>query len=219
MSGQRISPNRFREAEGVGDWRIAEWCAMAFFATESYAQGLEVAGAVGSVTDRAEIDIRKRGVTVRLPAVEQYEGESEGGYDQSHIDLARRISVALRGLGRTADPSQVQQSQVAIDTTDIARIRPFWRAVLGYREVGEEDLLDPHDRGMAVWFQEVAEMSQHRNRIHVDVFVPYDQVRRRVDAALAAGGRIAQDKFAPMWWTLADADGNEVDVTSIEDRD
>jgi 4a-hydroxytetrahydrobiopterin dehydratase len=49
--------------------------------------------------------------------------------------------------------------------------------------------------------------------------VPYDQVRARVDAAVAAGGRIAEDKFVPMWWTLADADGNLADVTSIEDRD
>jgi hypothetical protein len=27
---------------------------------------------------------------------------------------------------------------------------PFWRAVLGYEQVGAEDLLDPHRRGWAL---------------------------------------------------------------------
>ena len=30
---------------------------------------------------------------------------------------------------------------------------PFWRAVLGYRQVGDEDLLDPRGRGPSLWFQ------------------------------------------------------------------
>jgi 4a-hydroxytetrahydrobiopterin dehydratase len=52
----------------------------------------------------------------------------------------------------------------------------------------------------------------HRNRIHIDVFVPHDQAEARVAAAIAAGGRLVTDKFAPTWWTLADAEGNEADV-------
>lgn len=31
-------------------------------------------------------------------------------------------------------------------------------------------------------------------------------------AAIAAGGRLVTDKYAPSWWTLADAEGNEADV-------
>ena len=30
---------------------------------------------------------------------------------------------------------------------------PFWRAVLGYRQVGDSDLVDPQNRGPAIWFQ------------------------------------------------------------------
>lgn len=58
-----------------------------------------------------------------------------------------------------------------------------------------------------------------RNRIHVDVFVPDDQARSRIDAALAAGGRIAYDAEAPEWWTLADPEGNEVDIAVSAGRE
>ena len=58
-----------------------------------------------------------------------------------------------------------------------------------------------------------------RNRIHIDVYVPHDQAEARVAAALAAGGHIASDENAPEWWTLADAEGNEVDVAPWPDRD
>jgi len=51
-----------------------------------------------------------------------------------------------------------------------------------------------------------------RNRIHIDVWVPHDQAKARVAAAIAAGGRLVTDKHAPTWWTLANAEGNEADV-------
>jgi len=35
-------------------------------------------------------------------------------------------------------------------------------------------------------------------------FDPYEQAEARIAAALAAGGRMVRDKFAPSWWTLAD---------------
>ena len=35
---------------------------------------------------------------------------------------------------------------------------------------------------------------------------------------LAAGGRIVYDGHAPDWWTLADPEGNEVDVAPWPDR-
>ncbi|GAA1961068.1 hypothetical protein [Microbacterium deminutum] len=38
-----------------------------------------------------------------------------------------------------------------------------------------------------------------RGRIHIDVSVPAEIERKRVDAALAAGGRIADDSHAPEW--------------------
>jgi 4a-hydroxytetrahydrobiopterin dehydratase len=52
----------------------------------------------------------------------------------------------------------------------------------------------------------------------VDVFVPIGQAQARVAAAVAAGGRVVNDANAPMWWTLADTEGNEVDIATMEGR-
>lgn len=56
-------------------------------------------------------------------------------------------------------------------------------------------------------------------QIHIDIYVPHDQAEARVAAAIAAGGHVVSDENAPGWWTLADAEGNEVDVASWPDRD
>jgi 4a-hydroxytetrahydrobiopterin dehydratase len=97
-------------------------------------------------------------------------------------------------------------------------VLPFWRAVLGYEQLGEEDLVDPQRRNPSLWFQQMDPPRTARNRIHLDVSVPYDQAEARVAAALAAGGRLVSDAHAPMWWTLADAEGNEVDVATCLGR-
>jgi len=54
--------------------------------------------------------------------------------------------------------------------------------------------------------------------IHVAIWVPYEQAEARVAAALAAGGRMVRDQFAPAWWTLADAAGNEADIATTMSR-
>lgn len=58
-----------------------------------------------------------------------------------------------------------------------------------------------------------------RNRVHVDISVPHDQGEARVAAAIAAGGHLVSDRHAPARWTLADAEGNEVDVATWMGRD
>lgn len=111
-----------------------------------------------------------------------------------------------------AEPGAVQHVQVSIDTLDPARVRPFWGAVLGYAEFEDADLVDPVRRGPGFWFQRMDEPRPGRNRIHLDLYLPHDEAEARIAAALAAGGRVVSDAHAPGWWTLADPDGNEVDV-------
>ena len=50
--------------------------------------------------------------------------------------------------------------------------------------------------------------------IHVAIWVPYEQAEARIAAALAAAGRMVRDEFAPAWWTLTDAAGNEADIAT-----
>jgi 4a-hydroxytetrahydrobiopterin dehydratase len=55
--------------------------------------------------------------------------------------------------------------------------------------------------------------------IHIAIWVPYEQAAARIEAALASGGSMVRDAFAPSWWTLADAAGNEVDISTTMGRD
>jgi 4a-hydroxytetrahydrobiopterin dehydratase len=100
---------------------------------------------------------------------------------------------------------------------------PFWQAILGYQrrpDSPEEDLIDPQWRGPALWFESMDELrADGGGSVHVAVWVPAELAEARVQAALAAGGRMVRDEFAPAWWTLADAYGNECDVSSIASRD
>jgi 4a-hydroxytetrahydrobiopterin dehydratase len=135
------------------------------------------------------------------------------------LDLARRISAAARAFGAVSDPSQVQTVQMAIASKSVDDVRPFWRALFGYAEHGPEDLVDLQGRGMSLWFQELPAEKPLRHAFHIDVSVPRAVGRARVDAALAAGGRIAADSDEQEWWTLADPAGNKVDIAIWTDRD
>jgi 4a-hydroxytetrahydrobiopterin dehydratase len=152
-------------------------------------------------------------VTVRLHPNET------GGQTDADVALAQQISTTASDVGLPADPSAVHTVQIAIDALVSTEVLSFWRAVLGYEQLGEEDLLDPRRRGPAIWFQQMKEPRTERNRIHVDVSVPHDQAEARVAAGVAAGGRVVFDRYAPAWWTLADPEGNEVDIASWMDRD
>jgi len=100
-------------------------------------------------------------------------------------------------------------------------VLPFWRAILGYDfvEVTGDNLVDPKHIGPTVWFQQMDAPRPQRNRIHVDLYVPHEQAEGRIAAAIEAGGRIVYDGHAPLWWTLADPEGNEVDVAPWPDLD
>jgi 4a-hydroxytetrahydrobiopterin dehydratase len=111
----------------------------------------------------------------------------------------------------------VQAVEVAIDTLDADRIRPFWAAVLAYRDV-DGVLVDPLRLGPPMWFQTMDEPRPGRDRFHIDVSVPHDEAEARIEAALAAGGRMVTDRYARAWWVLADADGNEACVCTWQDR-
>jgi len=150
-------------------------------------------------------------VTVRLTDLD--------GLSERDVELARQISAAARELNVSADPTAVQTVQVAIDALVGPEVQPFWRAVLGYEQFGDEDLVDPHGRGPSFWFQQMDAPRPQRNRIHVGISVPHDQAGARVAAAIATGGHLVTDQNAPAWWTMADAEGNEVDVATWMGRD
>ncbi|MEU5722834.1 VOC family protein [Micromonospora sp. NPDC047738] len=211
---ERITPGQFHAAAGVEDWRVLGEGACAWFRTGSFAAGARLVRAIGELPGlddhHPDVDLRHGGVAVRLITLtSDYYGLT--GRD---LELARRISAVARELGVPADPSAVQTVQVTIDALVGPEVTPFWRALLGYvhRAGSPEDLVDPRGRGPAFWFQAMDAPRPQRNRVHVDVWVPYDQAEARVAAALAAGGRLVSDADAPSNWVLADAEGNEACV-------
>lgn len=149
-----------------------------------------------------------------------------GAVTEVDVRLADAITAALEhDPARSPVPSgSPQLLEIAIDTRDASAIRPFWKAVLGY--VDElvpdgpgEGLVDPAGRMPTIWFQHMDEPRPLRNRIHFDVTVPHDQANRRVQQALAGGGRLLSDAQARAFWVLADSEGNEVCVCTWQDRD
>ena len=55
--------------------------------------------------------------------------------------------------------------------------------------------------------------------MHFGCWVPADLAEARVQAALAAGGTLVTDEFAPDWWVLADREGNEADIATALGRE
>src|SRR5439155_1389272 len=159
-----------------------------------------------------DVDLRHDGVIVRLITVPT----NYYGLGERDLELARQITAIARKLGVPADPAHVQTVQITIDAFDIPKVKAFWRAVLGYQERDDspEDLVDPRGRGASIWFQKIDAPDPEVNRIHLDVWVPPDQAQARINAAIAAGGHLVTDKYAPAWWTLADAEGNLADVAT-----
>ena len=220
----RISPKEFLGSEGVGDWRIVgSDGACAFFATRSFAESARLVIAIselaGTEEHRPRIDVRRDGVTVSLITLEQ----GYMGMSRRDVDAAREISATARRLGLSADPSAVQSLLVVPGAADIKAVVPFWRAAFGYEpriDSPDEDLVDPRDRLAAFWFEQMKETRRDGGgAIHIAVWVPREKAQERVAAALAAGGRMVRDEFAPSWWTLADSAGNEVDIATVAGRD
>ena len=137
--------------------------------------------------------------------------------EQRHVHTARAISAVARTHGAVVDRTRAQEVQLAIagqpDTVNVG----FWRAVLGYARLADDNAVDPLGHGSTVWMQELDPVKPLRHAMHVDVSVAREQVEQRLAAALDAGGRIVDDSSAPSAWTLADGAGNRVCICAWPD--
>jgi Glyoxalase-like domain len=211
-------------AAETADWR-AMFGGMTFYPITSPIRAAELVTVVAGLADDAGlpllVDLRPDGVTI--------DSGKDLWEDDGFRDLAGAVQAAARDLGLTADTTRLRFVQIGIDAVDVPRVREFWRVVLGYEndprtaEFGVTDIYDPRRLNLTIFFQQMDASDEarrtQRNRIHVDVYVPDDQAQVRIDAALAAGGRLVYDDDAPEWWTLADPEGNELDIAVIPGRE
>ena len=196
---------------------------------DSLAQALAVAreatAACGeNLSDHLRVDMRPDRVELTLQA------PRPGGLTADDIDLSQRITAAVVAMGLSTTGStteagrrSVQMLEIAIDALDIAAIRPFWRAVMGYGDESAgggpvDAVVDPVGQGPSIWFQQMDAPRPQRNRIHLDIAVPHDEAEARVQAALGAGGVLVSDAAARAFWVLADVEGNEICVCTWQDR-
>ncbi|MEO6201377.1 MAG: VOC family protein [Cryobacterium sp.] len=129
-------------------------------------------------------------------------------------EASRLVSEAAAGLGLVAAPELIQTVDIMVVQSGVDT-RPFWTAALGYDVLGDTDAVDPLRRGPSLSFTEIDRSG--RGRTHIDVSVPTDRARERVDAALSAGGRLVDDTRAPMWWTIASPGNHGIDIAAWTD--
>jgi Glyoxalase-like domain len=217
ISPDWMSAAEFHRREGVSDWRVPDTGAQAVFAATSVAQAASLVAPIVAAAERfgivPDIDVRAEGVVVRVLNL------SFDGVPATAPEFAAAVSTAAAELELTADPSRVQSIGIYVAQHSGADARPFFLAALGYEAVGDEGAVDPLRSGPQLAFNPIAGDSPARGRTHFDVYVPADQARARVDAALAAGGRMADDSHAPAWWSLASPDNHGVDIASWTDID
>jgi 4a-hydroxytetrahydrobiopterin dehydratase len=137
--------------------------------------------------------------------------------ESRHIELARAVSAVAQERGAVADRASVQEVQLAIAAKRDAIDVGFWRAVLGYLPMADDNAIDPLGHGSTVWMQELDDAKPLRHAMHIDVSVACEHVKTRLEAALAAGGRIIDESHAPSHWTLADPAGNRVCICAWPD--
>lgn len=210
-----ISAAEFHRARGVSDWRVTGTGPQTVFTATSLPHAASLTAPIVAAAERfgilPDIDVRPEGVVVRIPY------RTPEGIPAAAVEFAAAVSQAAAELLLSADPSLAQSIGIYVAQHSQTDVRPFFTAALGYEAFGDTDAVDPLRCGPQLAFNPITGDSPARGRTHFDVFVPADQARARVDAALAAGGRLADDSHAPAWWSLASPDNHGVDIASWTD--
>ncbi len=209
LTGQQVAD------AGLDDWRRVLGVLRARFRTEDFASAARLTQRVGEAAEAAnhhpDLDLRWGRLDVALAS------HDVGGITSRDLDLARRVSELAAEEGARADTASLQAVEIGLDTAHADRLAPFWAAVLGGEAAGGE-VADKAGDLPALWFQDTDEHEEPRQRFHLDVWVPPEQVQPRIDAALAAGGSLVSDAEAPSFWVLADPDGNKACLCTWQGR-
>lgn len=185
---------------------------------DDFAAALRLVQAIAEVAEASnhhpDLDLRWGRVDVRTSS------HDVGGVTSRDVDLARAVDRIVDEQGATSGRESVSRYELALDTPSASQIRPFWAAIQGMEASGDADwadLRDPYDRVPTLWFQESGG-EEPRQHWHPDIWVDPSQVQARIDAALAAGGRLVSDEEAPSFWVLADPQGNKACICTWQDR-
>jgi 4a-hydroxytetrahydrobiopterin dehydratase len=204
----------FLAADDLTDWVVLHGGPTAVYKTKTFAEAALFFQALAQLPEingtKTQVNIVSERVTVRLT-------REVWNIESAHIDLARSISRIADSLGVVADPSQVQEVQVAISAKPDSINLNFWRAVLGYDAMLGDNAIDPLGNSSTVWMQELNEAKPLKHAMHIDVSVAREHVEARLAAAVKAGGIIIDESQAPASWILSDRSGNKVCIVAWPD--
>ena len=208
------------ESTAAADWQ-AVFSAMACYRLTSTTQQRDLAVAAAALADDAGfplmVDLRP-GLVVLDSGKDQWEADAHG-LALDFTDLAESLQAAARDLGATADPGLPRFAQLFLDAADVAAVRAFWVAALGYtrdRRAEAGDIHDPRRLNPVLVFQELdtseTERRRQRNRTTFELALPSDLAQARLATTLAAGGRLLDESEGR--WRVADPEGNELEIVS-----
>jgi 4a-hydroxytetrahydrobiopterin dehydratase len=197
-------------------WELLSEAIEARYDTGDFATGLAFVARVGEAAEAAD---HHPDVTLTYPAVHiRTFSHDVGQVTGRDIALATAINRIAAELGLASAPDQLSRIEFALDAHDRPAVGAFWAAVLGY-DLHDIDVSDPHGRQVPLWFQQTDSHDPGRQRFHVDFWVPADQAQARIDAAVAAGGKLVSDDEAPAFTVIEDPEGNKICVCTNESRD
>jgi hypothetical protein len=176
----------------MDEWRVVDGALSVWYDAPSQAAGAAL------VVPGAEVDVRARGVRVRIPSSRE-----------DLVVVAQQVSEAAAGLGLRADPSALQVVRLQVEAGAPGVLRDFWGTVLGYRRTGPDGLEDPLSQTPGIVVREAAPGRGLRNRLHLDVGRPEQAVGQ-------AKAELGQEAFGAYGLTLADPEANEVDLVPGE---
>ncbi|MFL6107201.1 MAG: 4a-hydroxytetrahydrobiopterin dehydratase [Marmoricola sp.] len=217
MSTQKLTGQQVADLD-LGAWANLVGGLQTRIRTRDFATGLQVLNAIGAAAEEMnhhpDLDLRYSRIDVRLSS------HDAGGITERDVQLARRIGDIAAAAGAELDRTGLSRLELGLDSPDGRALAPFWAAVLDVDHVSGEgwnDVTDPNGVHPLIWFQ-ASGSQEPRQRWHPDVWVEADQVQPRIDAAVAAGGRLVSDDQAPRFWVLADAEDNRVCLCTWQDR-
>jgi len=137
----------FLAAEGVEDWVVLHGGATAVYRVGSLGEAARLAEAVAEIPglegSGVLLTMADARLTVRL-------SRDLWQLEPRHVDLARAVSAVARAQGAVADRASVQEVQLAIAAKLHAIDVGFWRAVLGYAPMADDNAADPLGHGSTV---------------------------------------------------------------------
>lgn len=214
----RLTVQEILDAD-LADWSRLAVALHARFATGDFAAGTRF---VTAVSEAAEAANHHPDVTLTYPAVDiKVHSHDAGGVTERDVALARQISDIAHEQGIEAQPAAPTLVEIALDTADPQAIGPFWAVVLtGSSDAydGDQDVKDPTDQTPLLWLQRTTPHETPRQRFHLDVWIPPEQLGERIAAAVAAGGTVVDESERPSFVVLADAEGNKACFCTLLDR-